>query len=132
MCVCMLAYAGHREPHRQEAHTVSTVNCTYRRHRQPDRQGAHTLGHCQLYIQRALVTSQMGAHWGTIYYTYRGHWQPASDGEEHYNLAFSMAELRSSLESSPDTAVGPDGINHTVLQSAAELFTNRKRTAQQS
>ena len=38
------------------------------------------LGQCKLYIQRAPATSQTGAHCGTVYCTYIGHWQPA--GEE--------------------------------------------------
>ena len=39
------------------------------------------------------------------------------DGSEHYNsLAFSMGELRFSLETSYDAAVGPDGIHFQFLK----------------
>ena len=47
-------WAQRAQTTRQRAHTVR-----------------HTVGHCQLYIQRAQTTSQTGAHWGTVYCTYR-------------------------------------------------------------
>ena len=74
-------YRGHRQPIRQGptgklsiVHTEGTGNqpgrgkAGHRWNKQPDRQGAHTvrhtgaLGQCQLYIQRALTTSQTGVH----------------------------------------------------------------------
>ena len=44
----------------------------------------------------------------------------SSDGEEHYNLPFSMAELMCSLESSHDTAVGPYGIHYHFVKQLPE------------
>ena len=68
-------YRGHRQPVRQEpsgalstVHTEGTGNqpgrgaAGHRGRRQPDRKGANTVGHTEA--------------WGTVYSTYRVHWQP--------------------------------------------------------
>ena len=53
------------------------------------------LRQCQLYIQRAQTITQTGAHWGTVYSTNRGHWQPAREGRGWAHRAQITKQTRS-------------------------------------
>ena len=51
------------------------------------------LEYCQLYIPRVQTTSQIEAHWGTVYCAYRGHRQPVRQGALGHCLMYIQKAL---------------------------------------